>query len=61
MSDIDRERIRTQIAASVMPQTLEIALKGYGHVCDVVTERACRNAYEVADAFLKHSAALAKQ
>jgi hypothetical protein len=52
---VEHVSLRAQIAASVMPQTLAIALKGYGYVCPNVTDRACRSAFEVADAFLKYA------
>ena len=43
------QQLRDQIAASLMPAAIEVALKGYGHFCDNVYDRACRDSFEAAE------------
>lgn len=47
-------RLRDQIAAGLMPAATEIALKGYGHFCPNVNDRACRDAFDAAERFLEY-------
>lgn len=44
----DKE-LRDSFAAAAYPLALQNAIKGYGHLCDVVTQRAAREAYEAAE------------
>ena len=43
------QELRDAFAAAAYPKALEAAIKPYGHLCDAVTERAAREAYEAAD------------
>lgn len=43
------KELRDSFAAAAYPLALQDAIKGYGHLCEPVTERAAREAYEAAD------------
>ena len=46
--------LRDQFAVAAYPAALADALRGYGHICEPVVERAVRLAYVAADAAMAH-------